>query len=222
MSKFILPGASDRTVVIGPTGSGKTVGAAWILSRQRFDRRPWVCLDFKREELWDMVGSPPMRELRMGQMPDKVGLHRLAVLPNVDDDALEDWLWKIWARENVGIFVDEVSLMPRKAAFKAILRQGRSKRIPVIACTQRPVDCEREVFSESQFRMFYGIEDLRDWDVIKGLFRYGDVTRALPPFWSYWYDAKRKSCVVLRPVPKPEDVAKSLRDVAPRKFFLTG
>ena len=219
--RFVLPGASDRTVVIGPTGSGKTVGAAWLLSRQRFDRRPWVALDFKDEELWDLVGSPPMREISLRQMPDKLGFHRLPVRPG-HEEALEEWLWKVWEKGNIGLFVDEVSLVPRKSAFKAILRQGRSKRIPVIACTQRPVDCEREVFSESQFRMFYGIEDLRDWDVIKGLFRHGDVTAPLPPFWSYWYDAKNKTCLTLRPVPKPEDVAKSLRDIVPRKFFLTG
>ena len=66
---FRLPGGADRTVVIGPTGSGKTVAGAWLLSRQRFDRRPWVALDFKNEELWDAVGDPPMRPLRVSPCP---------------------------------------------------------------------------------------------------------------------------------------------------------
>jgi len=219
MPIFNLPGASDRTVVIGPTGSGKTIGAAWILSRQRFDKRPWVALDFKNEELWDLVGSPPMRDLKLGAMPGKTGFYRMAVRPG-QEDQLEDWLWKVWGKENIGLFVDEVSLIPQKAAFKAILRQGRSKRIPVISCTQRPVDCDREVFSESQFRMFYGIEDPRDWLVIKGLFKHGDVEKPLPPYWSYWYDAKNKTCLTLRPVPPPDEIAKTLRALVPRQWSI--
>jgi len=218
---FKLPGAADRTVVIGPTGSGKTVGGAWILSRQRFDKRPWVCIDFKGEELWDDVGEPPMRRLKLGDLPGKRGLYRMHVRPD-QDEALEAWLWKVWSKGNIGLFVDEVSLIPSKAAFKAILRQGRSKQIPVISCTQRPVDCDREVFSESQFRMFYGIEDPRDWLVIKGLFKHGDVEKPLPPYWCYWYNAKDKTCLTLKPVPPPEEIAKTLRAVAPRSFLLGG
>ena len=219
---FRLPGAADRTVIIGPTGSGKTVGGAWVLSKQRFDMRPWVCLDFKNEELWDDVGDPPMRPLRLGQRPSKHGLFRLSVRPGQEDD-LEDWLWKVWAWGNIGIFVDEVSLVPQKKAFKAILRQGRSKRIPVISCTQRVVDCDREVFTESQFRMLYGIEDkARDYPIIKGLFGEQDVRTPLPPYWSYWYDVKAQRCLTLRPVPPPDSVAKSLKAAAPYSWFLGG
>lgn len=217
--EFIIPGGADRTVVIGPTGSGKTVLGGWVLSRQRFDKRPWVMLDFKREELWEAVGTPPIRELKLGDMPGKRGLYRMQVRPG-QDDALEDWLWKVWAKENIGVFVDEVSLVPQKAAFKAILRQGRSKLIPVISCTQRPVDCDREVFTESQYRSFFGIEDDRDWPTIRGMFKHMDVSRPLPEYWSYWYDAKQKTGFTLRPTPPPDTVAKSIRAAAPHFSLL--
>jgi hypothetical protein len=221
MAEFQMPGASDRTVIIGPTGSGKTIGGAWILSRQRFDKRPWVALDFKGEELWDKVGDPPMRPLKLGQLPGKTGLYRLEVLPGSEDE-LEAWLWKIWAKENVGLFIDEVSLVPQKAAFKAILRQGRSKRIPVISCTQRPVDCDREVFSESQYRMLYGVEDKRDWQTIQGLFQHSqlDVLKPLPRHCSYWYDAKQKFCWRLKPTPKPDTIASEIRQAVPYSWWL--
>lgn len=225
MPAFVLPGAADRTVVIGPTGSGKTILAAHLLSTQRFDKRPWVALDFKGEELWDRVGDPPMRPLKLGAMPGKRGLYRMEVDPGQEDE-LEAWLWKIWKRENVGLFVDEVSLVPQKHAFKAILRQGRSKLIPVIACTQRPVDCDREVFSESQYRVLFGIEDLhRDYPVIRGLFGNRDIRDELPKLkrhWSLWYDAKQKSLTVLQPSPPPDSVAKSLRQTVPYSWFLGG
>lgn len=222
MAQFVLPGAADRTVIIGQTGSGKTIQGAWLLSKQRFDKRPWVALDFKGEELWDRVGDPPMRPLRMGAMPAKKGLYRMVVRPD-EDDALEDWLWKIWDRENVGLFVDEVSLVNSKAAFKGCLRQGRSKHIPIIACTQRPVDCDREVFTEAQYRSFFGLEDSRDYLTIKGLFGDRDIreeARTLKRHHSLWYDVKQRSLMRLQPCPDPASVATDLKRVAPYSWFM--
>jgi hypothetical protein len=217
-----LPNGSHRTVIIGPNGSGKTVAGAWLLSRQDWTRRPWVALDFKGEELWDQLGSPPMRRLRLGDMPGKRGLYRMEVLPGQEDE-IEAWLWRVWEHENIGLFCDEVSLMPRGNAFKAILRQGRSKLVPVIACTQRPVDCDREVFTESRFRMLFGVEDTyRDFPIIRGLFGGHDVREALPPHWSYYYDAKFKHCHVLQPVPPPDTVVATLSGDLPYNWILGG
>lgn len=218
---FRLPGAADRTTVIGATGTGKTVMGAWLLSRQRFDKRPWVCLDFKNEELWDVVGAPPMRNLRLGTMPKKTGLYRMQVRPGQEDE-LEDWLWEIWRRENVGLFCDEVSLMPEKAAFKAILRQGRSKRIPVISCTQRPVDVDREIFTESQFISCFRLDDVRDYKTVQGFTRGAPIERPLPEHWSYWYDRKNFSLLTLKPCPKPDIIAGDLRRKAPYPHFFWG
>lgn len=221
--KFVLPGAEDRTVVIGPTGSGKTVAGAFILSQQRFDKRPWVCLDFKDEELWDKVGDPPMRPLKLGDMPGKTGLYRMRVNPG-QEEALEAWFWKVWHHGNIGIFGDEMSLIGRSEAFRAVLRQGRSKRIPVIGCTQRPVGCDPELFSESGYRMLFGIGDeFRDYPVIRGLFGpTADVRHPLPPHWSYWYDVKQRQCMVLRPVPPPATIASDLKSRAPHSWFWRG
>jgi hypothetical protein len=218
---FRLPGAADRTVVIGMNGSGKTVGAAWILSKQNFEKRPWVIMDYKGEELWDQVGDPPIRPLNVGAMPGKRGLYIMHVLPG-EDEKVEAWLWKIWERENCGIICDEVSLIPRKHAFKAILRQGRSKHIPVISCTQRPVDIDREVFTESQFKMIFNLEDKRDYDVVKMFTRNAPIDQALPRHWSYWYDGPERTLKVLRPVPKPDIIARDLREKVPVSFWLGG
>jgi hypothetical protein len=219
--EFRIPGASDRTVVIGMNGTGKTILGAWLLSLQRFDRRPWVILDYKGEELWDQVGEPPLRPLRVGQMPGKRGLYLMSVNPG-DEEALEAWLWKVWERGDIGLFCDEVSLIPEKEAFKAILRQGRSKLIPVISCTQRPVDCDREVFSESTYRSIFRIGDDRDLKTLKGLTGNRPIGQNLPPFWSYWYDARQDVLLTLRPVPAPSAVAASIRAAAPRSWLLSG
>lgn len=220
LSELVIPGAEDRTIILGTTGDGKTVMGAWLLGKQRFEKRSWVCIDYKNEVLWDDVGSPPMRGLRLGDMPGKRGLYRMHVNPG-QEDLMESWLWKIWRRGNVGLFCDEASLLPKQDAVKAILRQGRSKLIPVIACSQRPVDCDREFFSEAQYRVLFGIGDMhRDYPVIRGLFGNADVRKPLPRFWSYWYDLKRRQLHTLRPVPSPDNVVASLKKVAPRSLFL--
>lgn len=218
-SDFILPGAADRTAVIGATGTGKTVLGAWLLSKQRFDKRPWVCIDFKDEELWDMVGTPPMQTLKVHQLPGKHGLYRMRVQP-WDSDALEEWLKRVWSRGNIGLFVDEVSLIPQKEAFKAILRQGRSRRIPVIACSQRPVDVDREVWSEANYISVFRLDDIRDYKIIKGFTRDAPIDRQLPEFWSHWYDKKKYTCIPLQPVPSPASIADDLRRVAPRPLSI--
>lgn len=203
------------------TGTGKTVFGAWLLSKQRFDERPWVCLDFKREILWDKVGDPPMRPIGLGTIPKKKGLYRLDVTPR-DNEALEEWLWRVWDKENIGIFCDEVSLIPQKEAFKACLRQGRSKRIPIIACTQRPVDCDREVFSEANYVSVFRVKDARDYKIIQQFTGNAAVEKPLPKHWSYWYDAAQNSLQTLRPCPPPDQVARELKVKAPFTFSLFG
>jgi hypothetical protein len=214
-SNFTFPGAADRTAVIGATGTGKTILGAWLLSKQRFDKRPWVIIDFKGEELWDRVGTPPLRKLKLGQMPGKRGLYIMSVLPGQDDE-LEKWLWSIWKRGDVGLFIDEVSLMPQKEAFKAILRQGRSKLIPVISCSQRPVDVDREVWSEANYISVFRLDDIRDYKIIKGFTRDAPIDRQLPEYHSHWYDKKKYTCIELQPVPSPVIIADDLKRVAPR------
>jgi len=216
--RITLPGADKRSVVIGANGTGKTVFGAWLLSKQRFSERPWVILDYKNEELWDLVGDPPLRYLKVGELPAKRGLYRMPVRPD-QDDILENWLWKIWHRENVGLLCDEVGLLPKGSAFKAILRQGRSKRIPVIACTQRPVDVDREVFTESNYVCIFRVDDLRDHKVIQMFTRGAPTDRQLPPYWSYYYDKGKNQLSILKPVSSPDIVAARLREAAPYSYL---
>jgi hypothetical protein len=220
---FRLPGADNKTIVIGANGSGKTIFGAWLLSKQRFDKRPWVILDFKNEELWDQVGYPPIKRLRLGEMPAKkqLGLFIMTVLPG-QEDLLEEWLWKVFRREDIGLFCDEVTLIQNSKAFLAILRMGRSKRIPLIACTQRPVKVERELFTESQFKVIFRLDDARDYKTVEEFTGDADLSKPLPEHWCYWYDSPKRSLHVLKPCPPPDTVAKSLRRAAPYTWFFGG
>lgn len=216
---FQLPGASHRTAVLGATGTGKTILGGWLLSKQNLEKRPWIALDFKNEILWDMVGDPPMRPLAIGAMPGKKGLYRTSIRPGQEEE-LEDWLWKIWEKENIGIFCDEVTLMPDKDSFKALLRQGRSKLIPMILCSQRPVDVPREVWTESQYIACFRLSDVRDYKTVNGFSAGFDLSRELPKYHCHWVDIAERQHYLLKPSPGPDNVASTLRSKAPYSWFL--
>jgi hypothetical protein len=211
---FRIPGGDARTTVIGATGSGKSTCGTWLLSKQRFDKRPWVVVDFKREVLFDYVGIPPIQEIELtSRLPRQPGLYLVSPRPD-QEDQLETWLWKVWERENVGLFVDEASLMPERDAFRAILQQGRSKRLPVIACTQRPVSVARPLFSEASFFAIYRMADKRDYKVIEG-FVPADLSLPLPDHGWRWYDVARNQLLTMGPVPPPQQIADRLRERIP-------
>lgn len=211
---FRFPGGDARTCCIGATGTGKTTCGTWMLGHQRFDKRPWIVIDFKREQIFDAIGIPPIRQLALSQrIPRKPGLYLVSPRPD-QDDALEAWLWRIWERENVGLFVDEASLMPDRDAFRAILQQGRSKRIPLIACTQRPVDVKRGLFSEASFFAVYRMADKRDYRIVEG-FIPADLSRPMPPYHWHWYDVARNRLMQMGPVPGPKATAELVRTRIP-------
>jgi hypothetical protein len=214
---FRLPGGDARTTVMGATGTGKTTCGAWLLSKQRFDRRPWIVIDFKHETLFDYVGIPPIRQIELNQKPPrKPGLYLISPRPG-EDEQLEAWLWRVWERGNTGLFVDEASLMPHADAFRAILQQGRSKRLPVIACTQRPVNVQRPLFSEASYFAVYRMADKRDYRIIEG-FVPADLSRPLPRHHWRWYDVARNELMTMGPVPNPARVADLLRDAIPPAY----
>jgi hypothetical protein len=213
--KFRFPGGDQRVVIMGATGSGKSTCGLWLLSHARLDARPWIAIDYKREAIFDQVGFPPIQPLKFGdKLPRARGLY--LVSPRPDQDAPVDaLLWKIWERENVGLYVDEASLMPDQSpAFRAILQQGRSKRIPVIACTQRPVSVARQLFSESDFYCVYRMVDKRDYKTVEG-FVPGDLSQPLP--WHHWYcyDRSKDVLLTMSPVPPPANVAAALNQKIP-------
>jgi hypothetical protein len=206
---FRFPGAEQRTTIIGATGSGKSTCGLWMLSAQRFDRRPWIALDFKREIIFDHVGFPPIKQIALSDpMPRRPGLYLASPVPG-DDDALEAFLWRMWHRENVGLYVDEAALLPDGDAFPAIMQQGRSKRIPVIACSQRPVGVPRGLFSEASFICVYRVTDRRDYKVIEG-FAPLQLDQPLPDFHWHWYDVARNEQLIMAPVPPPSEIADTL------------
>jgi hypothetical protein len=212
---FRFPGGDQRTTILGATGSGKSTCGLWMLAHQRLDIRPWLIFDFKRESFFDDIGFPPITVLGLDDKPPKrPGLYLVSPRPG-DDDLVESFLWRIWEQENIGLYVDEAPLMPdSSSAFQACIQQGRSKRIPIIACTQRPVRVARGLFSEADFVCVYEVTDRRDYKLIEGLVPH---RMSEPVAWHHWrwFDRKRRIVLNMAPVPRPEVVAAMLTARAP-------
>jgi hypothetical protein len=216
MAAFRFPGGDSRTTVLGATGSGKSTCGLWLLSHQRLDRRPWVAFDFKREIIFDKIGFPPIQQIKLTDRPPRrPGLYLVSPRPG-QDDLVEAFLWRVWSSENCGLYIDEAALMPFGDAFPAILQQGRSKRIPVIACSQRPVNVARGLFSEANYFCVYRMVDRRDYRTVEG-FAPADMARPLPRFCWHWYDVANDTLLAMSAVPDPDAVAGALRDRVPFK-----
>lgn len=216
---FRMPDDTSRTTVIGKTGSGKTQASIWHLGQRSITTRPWVLLDFKRDEL--IADLPKLEEIGLNdKAPRHPGLY--VVRPNPDQhEAVDEFLWRIWARENTGLYLDEGYMVPtRSAALQALLTQGRSKHIPMIICTQRPVWLTRFAFSEADYLQLFKVTDSRDLATVKS-FMPLPVEKRLPTYHSWWWDNGREYKSILKPVPDRDTILTVYhkRLVRPKKVF---
>jgi hypothetical protein len=211
VSKIRLPGPDKRTVIVGSTGSGKTQAGFWHLANKDFHKRPWFVIDFKGELLFldagleeiDVRAKPPMHP----------GVYVLRPKPMLDDDALTAFLWRLWKQEYCGLYTDEGYMLPgvRNPAFRALLTQGRSKRIEMITLSQRPVWMDKFTFTEADFWQIFRLNGLDDRKSVSAIIG-NQIDRDLPEFNSYWYDVGRNSTVRFAPVPGRDDLLEIFRE----------
>lgn len=199
---FRLPGDTQRSFICGMTGSGKTLAAGWQLSLRSYDKMPWTIVDFKHDALIGAIEH--VKEVRLDKMPPaKPGLYVVRPRPDQHTE-LQAWLWRVWHQGRHGLWIDEgymVGGQGRKSdAYDAILTQGRSKRIPVITLSQRPVWLPRFVISESDFYQVFHLNAKRDRETVRE-FVPDIVEQELPRHWSHWYDVAERFHTVLKPVP---------------------
>lgn len=216
-----LPTNRQRVAIIGRTGSGKTVFGAWILSRAPFDKQPYIIVDYKGDDLLNSIARVP--ELRVGEIPKQPGLY--IVHPRVDEEIeVNDWLWKIWAHEQIGLYFDEGYNVPsplKRNAFASILTQGRSKRIPAIILTQRPSWISRFVFSEADFFAVFHLNQDDDKRKVEGMLSKSVLADDLPEFHSNWYDVGKARALTLAPVPDGDTIRNDIEArLKPRRNFV--
>lgn len=201
--QYLPPDDSKRLTILGKTGSGKTQAAVWHLANRSWKEKPWIVFDFKRDELIDQIGA---KEVNITRPPPRTrGLY--VVRPNLDQDEFVDaYLWQIWENEHTGVFIDEGYMIGnRSKPLRAILTQGRSKRVPLILLSQRPVWLDRFALSEADYFQVFAMTDARDRAIVNSFVPF-DVSDRLPDYNSYWYDVPRDFKARMAPVPSADEI----------------
>jgi DNA helicase HerA-like ATPase len=206
-----LPGDTDRIAILGRTGSGKTQAAVSHLSWAGFDAIPWVIIDYKNDELINRIDRA--EEIGFDTVPEMPGIYILRVRPGQEEE-LSEWFRMAWEQEDVGIYVDEGYLIDsRDQWFNACLTQGRSKHIPMIVLSQRPVWLSRFVFSEASFFQVFDLTHSKDIDKVREYIRDDDtkqLEKPLEPFHSYYYDVARRKLDTLGPAPEADVILRRI------------
>lgn len=217
-----LPGMTNRTLVLGETGTGKTVFATFLLSQQDWENYPWTVIDYKGDELLDdifAIKHPLIKTLKIGDKPPKKpGLYRLC--PDVDDDdaAVIEYLKRVYKAQDHGLYIDEGYAIPNNVncgPLNAIFTQGRARNTPVICCYQRPVWMSRYAVAQASFISHFQEDDERDLKTAKQFIpptKSGlTVFSKLPKYYSLWRDKGARVTEVLRPSPNPREVLEIFR-----------
>jgi hypothetical protein len=223
MPDFRLPRIDQRISIIGRTGSGKTHGAAWILSRSAFDRQPFVIVDYKYDSL--LCNIPRIEEIGVNsRIPRNPGLYIIHPQPT-EIDEVEGLMERVWYKENTGFYIDEAHMLPSKGAFQSLLTQGRSKQIPMIVVTQRPAWVSKFVFSEADFFCVYDITDRQDRKRIEEFVPINLGTslsrpyQRLQKYHSWYHDISENVSFHLTPFPDRSTVLQNFSDRMPRSWF---
>jgi hypothetical protein len=217
------PTTSQRLVLCGRTGTGKTVAGLWHLSNFNFSKQgePWVIIDFKND---DHVNSiPNLQQSDFEYIPTKKDDGVFIVHPLPQDckgkgSPMEVYLTKLWEREHIGIFIDEGYVIGDNDGLNLCLTQGRSKRIPMIVCTQRPVWISRFAFSEADFIQCFHLNDERDRETVERFTPLDvDDFDSLKKYQSFYYDVAEHKLVRVNPVPDMDATRKVFADKLTKK-----
>ena len=201
MTKFRLPSRTERVAIFGRTGSGKSVFALWLLSLHSIEDQPWVILDYKKDKYLRSI--PYIREIDLGEIPKHAGIHIIDVDPKTDDGEVDDYLYSLLKKGNIGLFCDESASIPQREpkyrGLKSVFAQGRSKKVPVILATQRPSWINQSVLSEADYFATFHLAKADDRARTKE-FMPDDVERRLDDYHSHWYDVKKDELLIVKPV----------------------
>lgn len=206
-----FPTDEDRHVITGSTGSGKTVAAMYALSYRNFDKMPWIIYDYKGDKhIAQIDGALPIGINELPERQNGISKPGIYIVRPLPDDDIQPQLWEIWERGKMGIYVDEGYMMGRfNRPWRAILTQGRSKQIPIITLTQRPVWNDPFVFSEANFIQVYRLQlkdRLKAQEYVEA-----DLSNRLPEYHSYYYDVGTNTTHKLSAVPAPDEILATFR-----------
>lgn len=195
------PRTSDRMVIVGRTGTGKSTLARALL--ESFPP-PRLVIDPKAAETtaYAVTFHDP------GRIPDAPAARFIPRDPD-DLDAYDRLYRAIFVAGPRAVWLDEAPIAaPSNAAPRGLLtviRQGRGRGIGHIATGQRPVHIARELITESEHVIAFPTQHPADLDTLAGVMAYNprqlraDLA-SLPTFGFAWYAARNATLALCPPI----------------------
>lgn len=158
------PGATDRALFVGMTGSGKTTLARALLR----ERTHVVVLDGKGTVDWPgwarhtqlarAVKLDPRKQPRIIYAPAPSELR--------DRELMEAFFAWVYERKNTLLYIDEIYSIAFGTdlpdGLQAILTRGRERRVPVWGATQRPMFVPTAFLTEAEHAYLFRLQAPQD------------------------------------------------------------
>ncbi len=178
-----LIGPTDRVLIVGRTGSGKSTLARALF----YGHRALVVIDPKHEELLGrglVVGSAaefraayPQRSTRVVFRPDPED-------PRAAD--VDEVIRRVLAYGNTCLLLHETIDYASPArivpALRRAVKTGRTRGVPVVVCSQRPMGLHNDVIAEAEHVFVFDLALEGDRDKVAGIVGDGVRERIGRPF----------------------------------------
>lgn len=197
-------GHGERALVLGRTGSGKTTGAVWLLSRAP---GRWLVINSKSDTMLDSLGVPVSYNApRILAVPEDARV-MVATPRTFDPDELDLVLLQLCeSGRSLSILIDEL-LYFHNASGRAgpglmgLLTRGRSRGQSFIGCSQRPAAISQFCYSECDYFAIYKLTLPQDWQKLIAITGKPALRKRRAPFYWGWYDVRQDRLEEYGPVP---------------------